>query len=84
MKYFEEAISEHEQTDEMWVNSVHGAKILEDLFKEFSENRIKYDKIAYGVALTHWIVENAPGELMEIAELIKKVLTNSETQRNNI
>jgi predicted ATPase len=80
-KYFEKTISEHEQTDEIWISSVHGAKVIEDLFKEFSENRVEYDKIAYGVALTRWIVENAPDDLVEIAELIKKVLTNPETQK---
>ena len=52
------------------MQNVHGAKILADIFKDFSECRVEYDKVKYGVALTEWIVENAPDDLAEVAEVI--------------
>ncbi len=58
------------KTEEEWLREVHGAKVLETLFKELSENRVEYDKVLYGVALTEWIVNNAPADLQEVADLI--------------
>jgi hypothetical protein len=78
-KYFREAISEEKRTREWWLENVHGAKLLEDLFADFSENRVAFNKTDHGVALTKWAIENAPADLEEIKELLKRVLTRAET-----
>jgi predicted ATPase len=59
-----------------WRSYVHGAKVLHDLFSELTENRLDYDgnKVAYGIALTEWIIEHEPDHLHEIAEHIEEVL----------
>jgi len=49
---------------------VHGAKLLDTIFKKFSECRVEYDKVKYGVALTEWILENSPSDLHEVADII--------------
>ncbi len=69
-KYYGRNINESERTGDGWIQIVHGAKILADIFKDFSECRIEYDKVTYGVALTEWIVENAPEDLAEVADII--------------
>jgi hypothetical protein len=46
---------------------------LEDIFSEFSVTRVTYDKIIYGVALTEWLIENAPDDLREIADLLSNI-----------
>ncbi len=69
-KYYDSNISESERTGEGWMRDVHGAKILETIFKEFSELCIEYDKVKYGVALTEWILENTPADLTEVANVI--------------
>ncbi len=63
-------------TEEEWLQEVHGAKVLETLFKELSESRVEYDKVLYGVALTEWIVNNAPTDLKEVADLIGSKIGN--------
>lgn len=72
--YFGRATRPEDRTDELWLKDVHGAKVLEDIFKELSENRINFDKIEYGVALTEWIIDNSPEDLREIADLLASAL----------
>jgi predicted ATPase len=75
-KYFESEIDESERSKEVWLDSVHGARVLHDVFQEFSEGRGVYDKVEDGVALTEWFIDNAAGELMDLVELLQNVLTN--------
>ncbi|HEY0607038.1 MAG TPA: hypothetical protein VGD58_29230, partial [Herpetosiphonaceae bacterium] len=63
----------------LWIKTVHGARILEDLFKELSENRINYDKIAHGVLLTTWIIEHTPLDLEEVGKMLKNILSQDNT-----
>ena len=44
--------------------------MLERLFKELSGQRVVYEKIPYSIDLTKWLVDNAPEDLREIANLI--------------
>ncbi len=73
-KYYDSNISEAERTGEGWIRNVHGAKLLADIFKEFSGSLIEYDKVKYGVALTEWIVEHTPIDLTEVANVIASKL----------
>lgn len=71
--YFQKDIPEHEYTDDEWVTEVNGAKLLEDIFRDFTEH-VEYSKPAHGEALTEWLLENAPDDLREIAELIEQTI----------
>ena len=73
-KYYDSNISEPERSGNEWIRNVHGAKLLETIFKEFSECRVEYDKVTYGLALTEWIVKNAPTDLSEVASIIASKL----------
>jgi len=78
-KYFETKINQEERIDEMWITTMHGAKILENIFKQFFENRVPFDKIEHGVALTCWIIENTLVELAEIADLVRTAPAKAKT-----
>jgi len=62
------------QTPGAWRINVHGAKLLTDLFSQLSEQRVSYDKVRHGVALTDWLLEHAPDDLQEVAQLIGEAL----------
>jgi hypothetical protein len=57
---------------------VRGAKLLEDMFDDLSKGRVRYHKVQHGLALTEWLIENAPDELVEVAELIQSLLPEDE------
>jgi len=59
--------------DPQWRVKVDGANLLKDIFIEFSENRVEYDKVKHGVHLTKWIIKNIPSDLDDVVEVMKKV-----------
>jgi hypothetical protein len=69
-------LSQHGSNDENWEANVNGAKILSDLFNDFSETRCAYDKIGHGIALTKRILLNKPEAFKEISDLLHNVLQN--------
>jgi len=64
--------------EEDWITRIHGALVLDDIFKELSEQRYCYEKTAHAVALTEWLIENAPEGLDEVTKLIEEILDNSD------
>ncbi len=62
-----------------WVSSIHGAKLLDDIFKQLSNSRHNYEKIEHGIALTTWILENEHEELEEVANLISQQIVTLTT-----
>ena len=64
------------RTNELWLETVNGANVLQALFQHFSDKRYDYinDKKTYGIALTEWIVNNSPEDLTEIADLLMEAL----------
>lgn len=62
---------------DVWLQEVHGAKLLNALFREFSASHsyLEY-KVNYGYELTNWLIKNTPEDLAEIAELIGRKLPN--------
>jgi hypothetical protein len=77
-KYFSQRIEENKQTPELWLENVHGAKILEDIFSELSERTVTFDKVEHNAMLTDWILENSADDLKEIGELLKINLEKNE------
>jgi energy-coupling factor transporter ATP-binding protein EcfA2 len=60
--------------DGNWLENIHGAKLLNDLFTSLTKERYEYDKVEHGIMLTKWLIENRLNELKEVEELIHKVL----------
>jgi hypothetical protein len=57
-----------------WVREIDGARVLKEIFAELSQTRVSYDKVKHSVALTKWIVDNAPTGLDGIATLLTQIL----------
>jgi len=57
-----------------WIRCINGAKALEDVFSELSENRVSYDKMTHSVAITEWLLEHHPDEFRELADFLISVL----------
>jgi hypothetical protein len=57
-----------------WAIVIDGAKILGDIFREISENRVVYEKTTHSVALTDWLIQNNPEALREVAEMLAGLL----------
>lgn len=53
---------------------VDAARLLGDLFSSLSENRVSYDKVKHGEALTKWLIAHEPGHLKDLAEFYVGVL----------
>ena len=64
-----------ETDQDRWKSDVRGATLLTDLFSELSETRVRYDKVRDGVALTEWLLTNAPEDLREVAQKIEQTLS---------
>lgn len=77
-EYFGKNITKSDKNEEFWITNVHGANILADIVRHFTENRYEYEKILYGEALTESIIEHSPEEFDEIAQLIKEKLEGSD------
>lgn len=60
---------------EDWVREIDGAKVLGEIFSTLSQTRVSYDKVKHAPALTEWIIENAPGELVGIAAFLNQILS---------
>lgn len=55
--------------------TAHGAHILEGLFSSLTQARHEYIKTQHAEALTVWLIKNRPEALDEVAELLRKVLS---------
>lgn len=53
---------------------VDGAKLLMALFKDLTNQRLTYDKVAHGTQLTQWLITNRPQALREVADLLERLL----------
>lgn len=56
--------------DEYSLETIHGATVLTSLFKAFSDNKLEYDKVMHGVALTEWIIKNDPDHLKSLVDFL--------------
>jgi predicted ATPase len=56
------------------VSTVDGARVLAEIFNEFSDTRVPYEKVRHGIALTEWLIEHRREDLGEIAELLGEII----------
>ena len=56
------------------LRNVDAARVLSEIFSEFSETRVAYQKVMHGVMLTERLIKNAPADLREIVEMLSGVL----------
>ena len=58
-----------------WTETVHGAKILRDIFASLPFPPVEYDKVKHGLGLTRCLIEMADPELTVLAQLLAGCLT---------
>ena len=56
------------------IRNVDAATVLSEIFSEFSDTRVAYQKVVHGVALTEWLIEHAPEDLREVVEMLSVIL----------
>lgn len=57
-----------------YLTHINAPLLLKEIFQELSESRYSYEKLRDSVALTEQLIERAPDELNEIADLIVGIL----------
>ena len=57
-----------------WIDKIDAAKVLDALFAELSEARVKFKKTAHSLMLTEWLLENNPEHFAELAQFLKRIL----------
>ena len=77
-------VQESLKSDVYWHENVDAAKVLIRAFAELSENRVPYEKVKHGLALTKWILKNSPDELTDIQQLIREVLISADSAAHTI
>ncbi|WP_082720262.1 ATP-dependent nuclease [Burkholderia sp. MSMB1835] len=74
-KYIDPAASigkqEHPWQSLDWLQRVNAPKLLRDIFASIPEQPEEYRKTTHSVALTDWLLANAPDQLTPIADLLK-------------
>ena len=56
--------------DPNWINDIHGAHLLEDIFANFNGPALPFDKVRDTPRLTKWLIENKPYVLEDITNLL--------------
>ncbi|WP_186116186.1 ATP-dependent nuclease [Burkholderia gladioli] len=64
--------SQHPWESPDWLQRVNSPKLLKDLFSSIPEQPEEYRKTTHSVAITDWLLANAPEQLQPIADLLKK------------
>jgi hypothetical protein len=63
-----------------WQRDINAAMVLEQIFTQLSDTRVRFDKVRDSVRLTEWLIANAPQELQEIANFISDRVKPNPTQ----
>jgi len=66
--------TDHEFGTDEWYAEVDAANLLRDLFNELTNARVNYEKVGDGAKLTEWLIDNEPGTLAEVADLLADTL----------
>jgi AAA ATPase domain/AAA domain, putative AbiEii toxin, Type IV TA system len=62
---------------DQWVKECDAAKMLQNMFGDISEATVEYRKTQHSIALTDWLLENAPEALEELIEYVMSLLPNA-------
>lgn len=75
-KYNEKNIKNIDVDDESWIKSVHGPRLLADIFSNLSDNKEEFRKTTHSVQITDWLITNEPDKLKELADFLNKIISN--------
>ncbi|MEG4087921.1 AAA family ATPase [Microcoleus sp. Pol12B4] len=57
-----------------WIGKIDAAKVLDALFAELSEARVKFKKTSHSLMLTEWLLENNPEHFADLAQFLRGIL----------
>ena len=62
-----------------WLLKAHGAELLTDLFRHFSDNQEEYRKRSHSLWshslwITEWLIENDPGAFTDLIDFLSELL----------
>jgi hypothetical protein len=63
-----------------WIQGIDGARVLSEIFSELSETRVTFEKTKHSVALTKWLIQNDPGSVQEIGNLLGGFFSSTKEQ----
>lgn len=78
-KYFDSRDSVATCGTTRWLETVNAPKLLGDLFTDFSDGKEIYQKTLHSVALTEWLIDHAPKELVDLTCIISESLSQQPT-----
>lgn len=62
-----------------WVCTVDAPKLLQALVSELSGAKEEYNKIRHSIALTDWILANAPDDLSGLADYLREIFDSKKS-----
>ena len=74
--YLPKDIKIQEISDTEWSCKVDAANLLKDLFSTFCETRLVFSKTTHSFKLTQYLADNNSDCLLEIANLLEKIISN--------
>ncbi len=74
VSYFERQVPEAQRDEKRWLLDVHGAKLLDTLFKDLAETRVEYRKTVHSVEITELLLQEMPEQFVEIVSILKELL----------
>jgi hypothetical protein len=81
-EFFNKVPPEADRSTEFWLRQVDAGLLLQRMFEQLSEQRVRYDKPRHGLALTAWICSNNVREFDEIVGVVSKLLATSPDKKN--
>ncbi|MEG4023743.1 AAA family ATPase [Microcoleus sp. S13C4] len=57
-----------------WIGKIDAAKVLDALFADLSEARVKFKKTSHSLMLTEWLLENNPEHFADLAQFLRGIL----------
>lgn len=64
--------------EDVWMEHVDGGRLLSELFKDITSNRVSYDKVKHGLMLSKKLIEDDPDRFIEIADQLVELLQSEE------
>jgi len=77
--FFSKDTTQQELSNPQYVDAnINAAKLLDVLFSELSEARVKFRKTTHSVKLTEWLLENNPEHFASLAQFLRGILENGK------
>jgi hypothetical protein len=79
-KYFSPLSAQSDVFSEMWLKTVNGAALLDELLATKTKQLERYDKLKHGLAIGRKLIDVGNTNLDEIRYLLRSIITQSRTR----